>query len=84
MQASAKRKIVISAIVLLLVVGLVVLLVPVPVGAKAQASKPGSPAFKEPTISSALPPPRPAFAGVIKDTEASSKPWWPPTASSRT
>ena len=74
-----ETKIVISAIVLLLVVGLVVFLVPVPMGAKAQGLKPGSPAFKEPTTASALPPPPPKFGGVIKDTFNESRPWWPPT-----
>jgi hypothetical protein len=57
---------------------LVAVLVPVPVGGQAGSVKPGSPASTAPVTGSVLPPPDPKFGGVINQTAAESKPWWPP------
>ena len=40
---------------------------------------PGSPGATTTIDGKQLPPPDPKFGGVIKDTAADSKPWWPPT-----
>ena len=40
---------------------------------------PGSPDATTTISGKQLPPPDPKFGGVIKDTAADSKPWWPPT-----
>jgi arylsulfatase A-like enzyme len=39
----------------------------------------GSPGATTTIDGKQLPPPDPKFGGVIKDTAADSKPWWPPT-----
>ena len=40
---------------------------------------PGSPSATTTIDGKQLPPPDPKFGGVIKDTAADSKPYWPPT-----
>ena len=41
--------------------------------------EPGSPSATTTIPGTQLPAPDPAFGGVIKDSAAQSKPWWPPT-----
>jgi arylsulfatase len=54
-------------------------LLPLTIKLKEGPEKLGSPNFTEPLESNVLPPVPPTFGGVIKDTYANSKPWWPPT-----
>jgi arylsulfatase len=74
-----KRKIAVGALAFVVALGLFAFLIPIRLPEKAHAAQPGSPGFKEPTSSNALPPVPPKFGGVIKDTESKSKSWWPPT-----
>jgi len=74
-----KTKIILPEILIALVaVVLAGCFVPITVGQSGGPAKPGSPAYGEPVISKALPPPVPQFGGEIKQTAADSKPWWAP------
>src|SRR5262249_40425415 len=75
-----KKKIVWST-VLILVAGAVLAFfyLPITIGWRKDAPKPGSPDFTEPLESKVLPPLPPKFGGEIRDAATESKPWWPPT-----
>jgi len=74
-----KRKIVLSGIVILVALVAAAFLVPITIGGREGAAKPGSPAYTEALNSKALPPVPPKFGGEIKPVEKDSKVWWPPT-----
>jgi len=72
------KRAVLGTVVLLAAIAIVAFYVPITIGTRKGAPKEGSPSFNEPLSSNVLPPMPPPFGGVIKDTEAESKPWWPP------
>jgi len=74
-----KKKMVLSASLIFVTAAVfAAFFVPITVG-QQEGPTPGSPAYSEALNSKALPPLPPQFGGVIKDTAAESKPWWPPT-----
>jgi arylsulfatase A-like enzyme len=50
----------------------------VPAMAQQTRGTPGAPSATMTIEGNQLPPPRPAFGGVIEETAKDSKPWWPP------
>jgi arylsulfatase len=75
-----KKKIVLPALLILIVAAILVFyFVPFTIPGKKGPPKLGSPDFTEALESNVLPPLPPKFGGVIKDTYAESKPWWPST-----
>ena len=74
-----KSKVVLVALFGFAGLALFAFFVPITIRVHADSSTPGAPAYTEPLSSRAIPAPPPQFGGVIKDTYANSKPWWPPT-----
>lgn len=74
-----KKTMAIVGLLAVVTIVIVVFFVPITVGTKKGAPKEGSPAFTEALTSRVLPPLPPKFGGVVKETYAESKPWWPPT-----
>ena len=63
---------------LLVVLGLLVLFFSPVFAQSDKEPEPGSPDYTTSIDGKQLPPPDPAFGGVIKEKATDSKPWWPP------
>src|SRR5262245_48355668 len=73
-----KKKIVLSAISILLVVAVGAFVVPISVPGGGGPAKPGTPSYTETLQSKALPPAPPKFGGDVKPVVGDSTSWWPP------